>query len=185
MESETTQLDLLKERIEYDPLIFGEGVEYYVYANNQAGDIYTLSDEPKVGDMSYIYADEEMIEFEEITSVNLSTSTIVVEEEEYTYSGSVTIYETYIKVLKRLLEDSKFIALSLRYPYQDYSELELPKKYNNWQLRCCEEIYNQIGNVGIKSYSENGLSWTRDSAYLSYELRGEIEPMAGYIKVSD
>jgi len=93
--------------------------------------------------------------------------------------------ETYEKVLNRLLDDSKYIALSLRYPYKDYSEMELPKKYNSWQIRCSEELYNQIGNIGIKSYSENGLNWTRDSGYISNELRGEIEPMAGYIKKED
>ena len=93
--------------------------------------------------------------------------------------------ETYKKVLERLLEDSKYIALSLRYPYQDYSDLELPKKYYNWQLRCSEELYNSIGTQGIKSYSENGLSWTRDSGYISYELRSEIEQIVGYIIVED
>ena len=93
--------------------------------------------------------------------------------------------ETYEKVLNNLLEDSKHVALSLRYPYQDYSEMELPKKYKNWQLRCCEEIYNQIGTIGIKSYSENGLNWTRDSSYISYELRNEIEPMIGYIRMEE
>ena len=92
---------------------------------------------------------------------------------------------TYIKVLNRLLDDSKFIALSLRFPYEDYSETELPKKYYNWQLRCSVEIYQGIGTEGIKSYAENGLSWTRDSGYISYELRGEIEPLVGYIKVGD
>ena len=181
MESETTQLDLLKERIEYDPLIFGEGIEYYGYSNELLTDVYTLSEEPKVGDIVYNLVNEEMVKFGKITSVNLSLGTIVVDGNEYTYFGDITIYETYIKVLKRLLEDSKYVALSLRYPYQDYSETELPKKYNNWQLRCCEELYKQIGNVGIKSYSENGLNWTRDSGYISYELRGEIEPLVGYI----
>ena len=38
-------------------------------------------------------------------------------------------YNVYEKVLNRLLEDSKFIALSLRFPYQDYSSMELPAKY--------------------------------------------------------
>lgn len=89
--------------------------------------------------------------------------------------------ETYEKVLNRLLDDSKFVALSIRYPYQDFSNMELPSKYKNWQLRCCQEIYNSIGTEGIKSYSENGLSWTRDSGYISYELRNEIESMVGYI----
>lgn len=94
-------------------------------------------------------------------------------------------YDTYLTALNKLLDDSKFIALSLRFPYQDYSNMALPLKYYNWQLRCCEEIYKSIGTVGIKSYAENGLSWTRDSGYISYELRGEIEPMAGYIFVEE
>lgn len=93
--------------------------------------------------------------------------------------------DIYTKVLKRLLEDSKFVGLSLRYPYLDYYDMELPKKYNNWQLRCCTEIYEQIGTIGLKSYAENGLSWTRDSTYISNELRNEIEPMVGYIIKDD
>lgn len=89
---------------------------------------------------------------------------------------------TYQKVLSRLLEDSKYIALSLRYPYKDFADMELPKKYQNWQLRCCEQIYQSIGTMGIKSYAENGLSWTRDGSYLPYDLLNEIEPIVGYIK---
>lgn len=96
--------------------------------------------------------------------------------------GDIIKYEN---TLKKLLEDSKYIALSLRYPYQDYSNMELPKKYNNWQIRCCEELFNLIGTNGIKAYSENGLSWTRDSSNLSYNLISEIEPMVGYIVVED
>jgi len=88
---------------------------------------------------------------------------------------------TYEEVLNRLLEDSKFMALSLRFPYKDYSLMELPTKYNNWQLRCCEELYKLIGISGIKSYSENGLSWTRDSGNISTSLVNEIEPFVGFI----
>lgn len=91
-------------------------------------------------------------------------------------------YYTYEQTLKRLLEDSKYIALSLRYPYQDFSTLELPNKYLNWQLRCCEELIGLIGSQNIKSYSENGLAWTRDSASLSTALVNEIEPIVGYIE---
>lgn len=94
-------------------------------------------------------------------------------------------YQTYMQVLNNLLEDSKHIALSLRFPYKDYSNMNLPTKYNNWQLRCCVEIYQGIGTEGIKSYSENGLNWTRDSSYISSELREEIEPVVGYIVVED
>ena len=93
--------------------------------------------------------------------------------------------DTYTKVLQRLLEDSKYVGLSLRFPYLDNWDIDLPKKYSNWQLRCCEEIYEQIGTIGLKSYSENGLSWTRDSSYISNELRNEIEPVIGFIKEVD
>ena len=99
-----------------------------------------------------------------------------------TYKEEIfTSHEIYEKCLNRLLDDSKYIALSLRFPYRDYSEMELPSKYNNWQLRCCEELYIGIGRQGIKSYAENGLAWTRDSSYLSTGLINEIEPMIGYI----
>lgn len=181
MES-ATQLDLLKDRIEYEQNIFGEGTKYYGYSNELLADVYTLSEEPQVDDVVYNLIDEKMVEFGKITSVNLSLGLIVVDDVEYTYFGESTIYETYIKVLKRLLEDSKYIALSLRFPYEDYSDIELPKKYYNWQLRCSVELYQSIGTEGIKSYAENGLSWTRDSDYVSEGLRNEIEPLPGVIR---
>lgn len=96
-----------------------------------------------------------------------------------------TIFESqeiYNKVIDRLLEDAKEDALSLRFPYQDTTDMELPKRYFNWQLRCAEELYNLIGSINIKSYSENGLNWTRDTAYLSTYLVNKIEPLVGYIK---
>lgn len=90
--------------------------------------------------------------------------------------------EEYEKVIERLLEDAKEDALSLRFPYKDTTDMELPKRYYNWQLRCAEELYNLIGSVNIKSYSENGLNWTRDTAYLSTYLVNKIEPMIGFIE---
>ena len=191
--NEKTQLELLKERIEYDEAIFGGGVSYNEFTDSEENTIYTLKAIPEVGDMAYQYVDEEMIAFNTVSTVNTHEVTedektivvldsIVVDEVTYTPTENVvSVPETYIKVLKRLLEDSKYVALSLRFPYRDYSTIELPIKYKNWQLRCAVEIYQQIGSEGIKSYSENGLSWTRDSGYISYELRGEIEPLVGYI----
>lgn len=88
----------------------------------------------------------------------------------------------YDKVIERLLDDAKADALSLRFPYKDTTDMELPKRYYNWQLRCAEELYNLIGSVNIKSYSENGLNWTRDTANLSTFLVNKIEPMVGWIE---
>lgn len=115
-------------------------------------------------------------------SANTNISQLELLKERIEFDSNIFTNKTiYEKVLNRLLEDSKYVALSLRFPYQDYSNMELPKKYYNWQLRCCEEIYKGIGTQGVKSYAENGLSWTRDSGYISYELRGEIEQVVGYI----
>ena len=93
--------------------------------------------------------------------------------------------EVYNKTINRLLEDAKEDALSLRFPYKDTTNIELPKKYYNWQIRCAEELYNLIGSINIKSYSENGLNWTRDTAYLSTFLVNKIEPMVGFIEEED
>lgn len=91
-------------------------------------------------------------------------------------------YLHYEKALTRILDDSKYIALSLRFPYEDFTDYKLPKKYYNWQLRCCEELYKLIGSSNIISYSENGLSWTRDTGSLSDSLINEIEPKVGVVR---
>ena len=113
---------------------------------------------------------------EKNTQIQLLKDRIVYEDEVF---GNSTTYE---KVLNRLLEDSKFIALSIRYPFDDYSSIDLPTKYNNWQLRCSVEIYQNLGKENIKSYSENGINWTRDSNNISNGLLDEIMPTIGVIR---
>lgn len=87
--------------------------------------------------------------------------------------------ENYDSIIETLLEDSKNIGLSLRFPFKDYSILDLPAKYNNWQIRCCLELYKLAGNENIKSYSENGLSWEMFRNGLSMDLRNEIISKVG------
>lgn len=93
--------------------------------------------------------------------------------------------KVYEKVLNNLLEDSKYIALSLKYPFDDTKE-ELPNlsKYKNWQIRCALELYNLLKHGGndFVSYSENGVSWTRDSSVISKQLKSEIMPKVGIPK---
>lgn len=93
--------------------------------------------------------------------------------------------KVYEKILNNLLEDSKCIALSLKYPFDDTKE-ELPNtpKYKNWQIRCALELYNLLKHGGndFVSYSENGVSWTRDSSVISKQLKSEIMPKIGIPK---
>lgn len=88
----------------------------------------------------------------------------------------------YLQVLNDLLEDSKFIALEILFPYEDYSEYELPSKYNNWQLRACVELYNLADKAGITNYSENGISWSKLSDGLSNKLMENLTSKVGIPK---
>lgn len=90
--------------------------------------------------------------------------------------------EIYEDVLNGLLEDSKNIALADLYPFLDWSEMELPTKYYNWQIRASYELYKYDQFMGIKSYSENGLSFSRDSDGLSKSLMNELVSKAGIPK---
>ena len=69
MGSENIQLELLKQRIEYDEKIFGEAKEYYEFTDSEENNIYTLKENPQVGDMTYIYANELMVLFKEINVI--------------------------------------------------------------------------------------------------------------------
>lgn len=93
--------------------------------------------------------------------------------------GVFSNYDNYENVLKDMLKDAKFIALSQLYPYEDFSEYNLPKRYWDWQIRACCELYQLAGKEGITTYSENGLSWTRYSDGLSKKLFDELIPNVG------
>ena len=84
----------------------------------------------------------------------------------------------YEAKLSSLLEDSENIALSTLYPFlDDFEGIKLPKKYYNWQIRACLELNNWKNNTGVKSYSEAGLSWSKDNdGPLSTALMDELEP---------
>lgn len=116
------------------------------------------------------------MESEKTTQLELLKLRIPFDQDIFGTNGS------YEQVLKNLLDDSKHIALSIRYPFDDYSSIDLPKKYNNWQLRCSVELYQGIGKENIKSYAENGIQWTRDAGNISNDLLDEIMPTIGVIK---
>ena len=73
------------------------------------------------------------------------------------------------------LEDAKHIALNHIYPYNKEID-ELPTRLINWQTRAAIELYNRLGDEGLTSYSENGLSYSYKSDLLSEELLNELPP---------
>ena len=82
--------------------------------------------------------------------------------------------EVYEQILTDLLNDSKFICLSLLFPFENYAEYKLPTRYYNWQLRACVELYNLADKISVKDYSENGISWSRLKDGLSVSLTDEL-----------
>lgn len=93
---------------------------------------------------------------------------------------STVVYE---QVLRDLLEDSMYIGLSILYPFEDFSNISFPKRYYNWQIRCCVELYGLAGKDNIASYSENGLSWTKFKSGLSRDLLNELISKVGTPKI--
>lgn len=88
----------------------------------------------------------------------------------------------YENTLTDLLEDSMYIGLSILFPFDDFSKKEFPKKYYNWQIRCCTELFGLAGRENVASYSENGLSWTMFKSGLSLDLLNELTPRVGVPK---
>lgn len=95
--------------------------------------------------------------------------------------------ENYEAILQGYLDDAESIALETLYPFlDDYEDVELPKKYFNWQIRAAVEISKWQGNQGVKSYSETGLSWSKDNdGVLSTALLDELIPRVGTPKRRD
>lgn len=93
----------------------------------------------------------------------------------------------YDEYLNTLLEEAKDIALHEIYPFLDnYEGIELPSKYLNWQIRAAKQLHSNGELEGFKSYSENGLSYSKDNdSALSTALMNELIPKASAPKRSD
>lgn len=90
-------------------------------------------------------------------------------------------------ILNDLLTDSKSILLEILYPFDDDLAIEstaIPKKYYNWQLRCCVELYNLADKQGVVNYSENGLAWSKLVDGLSTSLMNKLNSHVGIPKSS-
>lgn len=87
--------------------------------------------------------------------------------------------QNYENLLRDLLEDSMNIGFSILYPFEDFSNMQFPKRYYNWQIRVCTELFELAGKSNVASYSENGLSWTRFKAGLSSDLLNELISKVG------
>lgn len=97
-------------------------------------------------------------------------------------------------ILEEMLESAKNIILGLRFPYGNWPtqikqandgalehETVLEPQYKDLQIRVAVDLYNKIGAEGEISHSENGISRSYESSWVSKELLDEIVPMCGVL----
>lgn len=81
-------------------------------------------------------------------------------------------------IFKLKLKQAKYIALETLYPFNKDIDILPTRIANDWQVRCAIELFNRIGEEGLTSYSENGLSYTKNTGLISKELMEELIPKA-------
>lgn len=97
-------------------------------------------------------------------------------------------------VLEDALESAKNVILSRRFPYghwptqtstNEYGQLEettvLEPRYRDLQIRVAVDLYNKRGAEGELGHTENGISRSYESSWVSQELLNEVVPMVGVV----
>ena len=81
-------------------------------------------------------------------------------------------------ILEDCLESAKSAILARRHPVTTWPEV-MPEQYLDLQFRIAMDLYNKIGAEGQISHSENGISRTWGSSWISEQLLQEITPLVG------
>lgn len=81
-------------------------------------------------------------------------------------------------VLDGCLESAKAAILARRFPFQDWPD-EVEPRYLDLQYRIALDLYNKMGAEGQTGHSENGISRTWESSWISQQLLQEVTPFVG------
>lgn len=90
--------------------------------------------------------------------------------------GDVDNLDISDAVLLDIMETAKHAILARRYPLSDDQPDELPNRYLDLQLRIALDLVNKMGAEGETGHSENGVSRTYQSSWISEDLLKEIVP---------
>lgn len=90
-------------------------------------------------------------------------------------------------VLNDCIETAKAAILNRRFPYQawptnDNGEPYVEPRFEDLQFRIAMDLYNKIGAEGETAHSENGISRTYESSWVSEQLLSEVTPYCGVVK---
>lgn len=81
-------------------------------------------------------------------------------------------------VLMDCLESAKSAIMTRRFPFQKWPDEIEPQYMDTW-YKVALDLYNKSGAEGELAHSENGVSRTYESSWVSEQLLSEIVPMCG------
>ena len=88
-------------------------------------------------------------------------------------------------LLQLLINNATMLAKTTLYPFvEDVESIVLGSRYNVWILQASKEMYQNLGQENVKSYSENGLSITYSemTGGVSFDLMTQLVPKVGIPK---
>lgn len=83
-------------------------------------------------------------------------------------------------VLMDCLESARSEIMSRRFPYQEWPDEIEPQYMDTW-YQIALDLYNKSGAEGELAHSENGVSRTYESSWVSEQLLSKIVPMCGVL----
>ena len=89
-------------------------------------------------------------------------------------------------VLEDCIETAKNAILARRFPYQPWPNVDgetyVEPMYLDLEFRIALDLYNKIGAEGELTHSENGISRTFESSWVSKQLLEEVVPFCSAIR---
>lgn len=100
----------------------------------------------------------------------------------FPYGGYPTVeVEVTIPPVTEIDEETGDIIVIEPERTETREETCLEPQYLDLQLRCAIDLYNKIGAEGELAHSENGISRSYESSWISQELLNEIVPFCGVV----
>jgi len=81
-------------------------------------------------------------------------------------------------IVQDCLDSAYSAIMNRRFPFESWPSAIEPR-YEDLQVRIAIDLYNKIGAEGQLSHSENGISRTYESSWISEQLLSEVVPRCG------
>lgn len=83
------------------------------------------------------------------------------------------------ELLEDYLESARCAILARRYPFEEWDDYDVPRRYVDLQVRIALEMISKRGAEGQTNHTEDGVSRSYASAGVSEALLSEVLPRVG------